>query len=181
MAKCPVCKQYLIGFNWTKTKNGKNWLKNSSGEWHDCPKNQKSFQKTYGMELPYNPTFPPSFIFCGKCSALCKDDWCSQCEMYPQTTYNGNTMADSLWFSPNPKVEAIQDTNKDQIMEVFRMKHNPPSNGLWMNKDGTMPVGYKLTPQLTKWYNEKDGKSILEELYSKIWYKKRERRLDNIV
>jgi len=171
MAKCPVCKQYLAGFNWTKTKNGKNWLKNTSGEWHDCPKNQKQ----YSGDLTYNPTPIPHFIFCGKCTHLCKDEWCSQCDMYPQVTYHGNTMTDNLWFSPNPTVEASQDTNRSQIMEEFRMKYDSPCNGLQMNKDGTMPAGYKLTPELIKWYNEEGGKSILEELYSKIWYKKRER------
>ena len=43
-----------------------------------------------------------------------------------------------------------------------------------MKEDGTMLSGYKLTPVLSKWY-EKDGKSILKELYSKIWYKNKER------
>lgn len=177
MAKCPICKQYLIGFNWTKTKNGKNWLKNNSGEWHDCPKNQRAEGKQYGAEIPYKPIFPPSFIFCGKCTHLCKDEWCAQCEMYPQATYRGDTMTDNVWFSPDPTVRALQDSNKGQIMEESRMKHNPPSNALWMKEDGSMSAGYKLTPQLTKWY-EKDGKGILKELYSKIQYKNKERITD---
>jgi len=174
MAKCPVCKQYLTGYSWTKTKNGKNWLKNNSGEWHDCPKSQGRSQKQYGWEIPYKPTFLPSFIFCGKCTHLCKDDWCSQCDMYPQVTYHGNTMIDNLGFSPDPTVKALQDSNRSQTMEEARLKYNPPSNALWMNEDGSISTGYKLTPQLTKWY-EKDGKGILKELYSKIVYKKRER------
>jgi len=44
LAKCPVCKQWLTGFNWTTTKNNKKWLKNSSGEWHDCPKNKGKYE-----------------------------------------------------------------------------------------------------------------------------------------
>jgi len=170
MAKCPICKQWLTGFNWTKTKNGKNWLKNNSGEWHDCPKNQ-TFNKD--VNLTYNPTFPPSFIFCGKCTTLCKSNWCPKCEMYPQTTYNGNTTIDNLWFSPNSKVEALQDSNRDQIMENHEQDGRPP-NWMWMKEDGIMPIGYKLTPKLIEWY-EKEGKGILKELYSKIQYKKRER------
>ncbi len=97
--------------------------------------------------------------------------------MYPSVTFNGKTEADNRWFSPNPEVEALQDTNKNQIMEEYRGKYNDvPINGLWMNGDGSMPAGYKLTPDLTKWY-EKDGKNMLKELYSKIWYKKRMREL----
>lgn len=167
MAKCPVCKQWLTGFNWAKTKNGKNWLKNNSGEWHDCPKNQKQ----YNMDLTYNPTFRQSFIFCGKCTALCKEDWCPKCEMYPNVTYDGNTITDNLWFSPDPKVEALQDSNRSQIMENHE-NDKRPCNWMWMKEDGTMISGHKSTSQLIKWY-EKEGKGILKELYSKIEYKKR--------
>ena len=49
-----------------------------------------------------------------------------------------------------------------------------PCNWMWMKENGTMTIGYKLTTQLTNWY-EKEGKGILKELYSKIQYKKRER------
>lgn len=170
MAKCPICKQWLTGFNWAKTKNGKNWLKNnSSGEWHDCPKNQGTFSKN--IDLTYNPTFPPSFIFCGKCTTLCKNDWCPKCEMCPQTTYNGNTTVDNLWFSPVLTVDELQDSNRSQIMENHESDKRP-CNWMWMKEDGTMISGHKSTSQLIKWY-EKEGKGILKELYSKIEYKKR--------
>ena len=185
MAKCPSCKQWLTGFNWTKTKNGKNWLKNSQGQWHDCPKNQKKF----GWDLTYNPVFTPSYDFCGKCATLCVSEWCTKCNMYPNTTFNGKTETDNKWFTPDIKVSAVQDTNREEIMEACRLKYDPPSNGLHMNEDGTMPAGYNLTPELIKWYkgeeslspdlskrNKGDGKSILKELNSKITYKKRERK-----
>jgi hypothetical protein len=44
--KCPICNQFLVGFEWTKTAKGKNWLKHKEkGEWHDCP-NKKLKKKT---------------------------------------------------------------------------------------------------------------------------------------
>lgn len=36
MAFCPICKKEQIGFEWTKTKNNKNWLRKPNGEWHSC-------------------------------------------------------------------------------------------------------------------------------------------------
>ncbi len=173
MAKCPVCKQWLVGFNWTTTKNNKKWLRNSNGDWHDCPKNQNSYNSNK-VTTEYNPTPNPSFIFCGKCSTLCKDEWCPKCEMYPSVIFNGNTEVDNKWFSTSSKVGTLQDTNESEIKELYRGKHeSAPLNWLRMKENGSMLSGYKLTPALTGWY-EKDGKSILKELYSKIWYKKRE-------
>lgn len=46
VVKCPICNQFLVGFEWTKTAKGKNWLKHKEkGEWHDCP-NKKLKKKT---------------------------------------------------------------------------------------------------------------------------------------
>ena len=95
--------------------------------------------------------------------------------MYPNVTFHGDINTDNQWFSPDSKVSSLQDTNKSQIMEEYSVSYNAPPNWLHMNDDGTMSAGYKLTPELTEWY-EKDGKGILEELYSKIWYKKKERK-----
>jgi len=44
MSKCPICKNNLNGFNWVKTKNGKNWLQNNEGQWHDCPKSTGKYE-----------------------------------------------------------------------------------------------------------------------------------------
>jgi len=43
VTQCPICKEFLIGFKWTKTKTGKNWLADKDNKWHDCPK--KKFSK----------------------------------------------------------------------------------------------------------------------------------------
>jgi len=43
VTQCPICKAYLVGFNWTKTASNKNWIKHPDKGWHDCPK--KSFKK----------------------------------------------------------------------------------------------------------------------------------------
>jgi len=175
MAKCPVCKQWLTGYSWTKTKNGKNWLKNTNGMWHDCPKNQKTYVQK--MDLTFNPLYTNTYYFCGKCITLCEDDgWCPKCDMYPNVTFADK---DGIsWGIPNADVGSLQDSNKDQIIEKYRVKTEAPPNWFKMKKDGIMSAGYKLTPDLTKWY-EKDGKSILEELYSKIWYRKRDRVIKN--
>lgn len=46
VTKCPICQEFLVGFQWEKTSKGKNWLKNiEKGEWHDCP-NKKFKKKT---------------------------------------------------------------------------------------------------------------------------------------
>jgi hypothetical protein len=46
VVKCPICKGTLVGFAWTKTPKGKNWLKKGD-KWHDCP-NKKLSKKTAG-------------------------------------------------------------------------------------------------------------------------------------
>lgn len=39
VSKCPICNEALVGYAWTKTPKGKNWLKKGD-TWHDCPKKQ---------------------------------------------------------------------------------------------------------------------------------------------
>jgi|APSaa5957512493_1039668.scaffolds.fasta_scaffold26206_2 hypothetical protein len=43
VTQCPICKEYLVGYNWTKTQSNKNWIKHKDKGWHNCPK--KSFKK----------------------------------------------------------------------------------------------------------------------------------------
>jgi len=47
VTKCPICEQFLVGFNWTKTAKGKNWLKKGD-KWHDCPKNKSKKKSSEG-------------------------------------------------------------------------------------------------------------------------------------
>jgi len=65
MAKCPICKQELSGFNWTKTKNNKNWLADKDGNWHDCPNNNG--KKKYVMSKASD------FVFCNMCGNFHED------------------------------------------------------------------------------------------------------------
>ena len=62
MNKCPVCKQEVPGYNWTKTAKGKNWLQNSAGKWHSCPNNERKPSKRgymWGCDsvTPSTPTY----------------------------------------------------------------------------------------------------------------------------
>ena len=45
VTQCPICKAFLVGYNWTKTKTGKNWIKHKEDGWHSCP-NKKFAKKT---------------------------------------------------------------------------------------------------------------------------------------
>lgn len=45
VTQCPICKEFLVGYKWTKTKTGKNWLADKDNKWHDCP-NKKFSKKT---------------------------------------------------------------------------------------------------------------------------------------
>jgi|TARA_B110000263_G_scaffold248585_1_gene263847 hypothetical protein len=40
VTQCPICKEFLVGYNWTKTPKGKNWLQHKENGWHSCPKNK---------------------------------------------------------------------------------------------------------------------------------------------
>jgi len=53
--QCPICKEFLVGFTWTKTKTGKNWLKGKDDKWHDCP-NKKLSKKTASAHKKKNKT-----------------------------------------------------------------------------------------------------------------------------
>ena len=47
VSKCPICNEFLVGFAWTKTAKGKNWLSHPQKGWHDCP-SKKMAKKTAG-------------------------------------------------------------------------------------------------------------------------------------
>lgn len=40
VSQCPICKEFLVGYNWSKTPKGKNWLQHKEKGWHNCPKNK---------------------------------------------------------------------------------------------------------------------------------------------
>lgn len=65
MAKCPVCKEFINGYEWTVTKTGKKWLKSMNGQWHDCPKSTskytgKSKEKWFLLKAE-------DYIYCDMC------------------------------------------------------------------------------------------------------------------
>ena len=66
MAKCPVCKIEQSGYSWTTTKNGKKWLADSNGKWHDCPASTSKF-KTNETYVKRIPLIDKDFEFCYLC------------------------------------------------------------------------------------------------------------------
>lgn len=65
MAKCPICKNDIPGFNWVKTKKGKNWLQNNDGQWHDCPKSNG------GVKYKIVNLTNDDLDFCDMCGRFC--------------------------------------------------------------------------------------------------------------
>jgi hypothetical protein len=65
--QCPICKEFLVGYNWAKTKTGKNWLKNKDDTWHSCPnkkfakKTASSHKKKYGRDAQQGLDLYPKF------------------------------------------------------------------------------------------------------------------------
>lgn len=81
MAKCPVCKEYLTGFEWTKTKTGKNWLADTSGNWHDCPENVGKYQKKTKFIILKSK----DYRFCDLCGRWFLTEEANK--KYPETNY----------------------------------------------------------------------------------------------
>lgn len=52
MSKCPKCGTEEL--NWDKTKNGKNWLKDVTGNWHTCITGEKP-KEVSASTLPTQP------------------------------------------------------------------------------------------------------------------------------
>lgn len=169
------------------------------GKKHDCPNRQRggdSYDSKYGFDMWAEPTKPrDKYEYCGKCGKQCetitkqdehqvyKEEWrnliyigayCHECEMFPNTTHDGDKDGTVKPFMPNPDVKAIMNNNIFDIEQEYRGKvSDAPTNWICMNNDGTMKAGYKITGELTDWY-EKEGKEILKEMRSKIWHKKKE-------
>jgi len=98
MAKCPICKNDIPGFNWVKTKNGKNWLQNSEGQWHDCPKSS-SESKFKRINLTNE-----DHDFCDMCGRMCIKE--EVFEKYPQL--GGQTLEEHV-ESWHPNGELLDD------------------------------------------------------------------------
>lgn len=92
VSKCPICQQFLVGFQWTKTAKGKNWLKKGD-EWHNCPSKKlkkktasKNFKLTgYGVSIiPLDFDSNEPGFYCTGCEPGHKlespvPDKCDQC------------------------------------------------------------------------------------------------------
>ena len=119
MAKCPACKKDIFGYNWSITKNGKKWLRNAEGQWHDCPNSQrKTYENTTGS---LNGKFSQSdFVIC---------KYCGHClykqhvfERYPQLVGVHKTLEQHIeaWH-PNGEIldkydfMCLSDENKNKL------------------------------------------------------------------
>ncbi len=151
-----------------------------SGDPHNCPKYSGGGRKSNSWDMgdPLDTTIKPIISYCGKCCTLCVEDdnrgqWCEKCGMYPQVTFSSDN------FEPNPMVKALQTSNKSEVLEEYRGKNDDaPTNWMHMKVDGAMTDGYPLTSELTKWY-ENQGESVLEEMNSKIIFKKKIKSIQN--
>jgi hypothetical protein len=178
-ATCPACKKVLHGYQWTKTKTNKNWLMNTEGTWHSCGDKVKSKLTPDDQREPAGPRY----FSCGKCGGNCVeigffDYYCEKCEMYPNVTHR---RSDELGNGPtDPNVKASVTSNRNEIIadmrnvkmevseKIIREGGNKqggakPINWMCMNEDGTIMSGYKLTSELTDWFNN-GGLEVIKEL-----------------
>jgi hypothetical protein len=122
MAKCPICKEMIIGYEWTKTKSGKKWLANSDGKWHDCPKSTSKFSKTSDKWITLKAI---DHEFCNMC-----DSWLitfNAKKKYPQLHYI--SMEDHIkTFHPNDEIldEIDMKPISEEQKEKFRISWNKP-------------------------------------------------------
>jgi hypothetical protein len=184
LARCPVCKVEQIGYRWAKTKTGKKWLLNNEGKWHKCEKPKA--QETKKSFDPFQPiqTFP-SYFSCGKCGNMIDNEYCGVCKMYPQVVnrQSGNTNG-----TTDSKVKPLMTSNRDEIIEMLKGNKlkitsdkierkgksdlDKPVNWMHMNEDGTIKNGYKLTDELTRWFDGQ-GKHVIKTLNEKTILKKK--------
>jgi hypothetical protein len=179
-ATCPRCKRVIYGYQWTKTKTGKNWLSNKEGEWHSCGDKAK----TKGIPESQREPAGPRYFSCGKCGGNCKeigffDYYCEKCEMYPQVCHR---RTDELGNGPtDPNVKASVTSNRNEIIAELRSSGvkmstsdkvvreggsrsgQKPLNWMCMNEDGTIMSGWKLTSELTEWFNN-GGLELIKEI-----------------
>ena len=123
MAKCPVCKEFIDGYEWKVTKSGKKWLFNASGEGHDCPANQNKLSNSkYVKRVPLTDK---DHIFCHLCG-----NWLLSEEAhikYPKLHYI-STKEHIKSLHPNGEIlddidfKCVSDDEKEKI----RIKWNQP-------------------------------------------------------
>ncbi len=113
MARCPICKTEQIGFNWTTTKSGKKWLKNSNGEWHDCPMSSSSFG---GKKEKVRLLIDSDFDFCHDCGRFFIKE-----SIRDELKIHGDTLEQHIevW---HPNGEILDDVDYMAISEVEREK-----------------------------------------------------------
>jgi len=178
MSKCRYCPAVL---KWKQPYKKGDFPVELDGKKHNCPnRRQSSRESMYNFDMWAEPSPPrKKYTFCGKCKTLCKEEdvfqwWCNTCKMFPSVTHDGN---DELYasFEANPDVKPLMVTNHNEVCEKYRTiaGEDAPINWVHMNEDGTIKNGYKLTKELTKWF-EKEGREVIIKMYSEIWYKKKE-------
>ncbi len=177
-ATCPRCKKVIYGYQWAKTKSNKNWLMNEAGDWHSCGGVEKKEKNSVWNMTPAGPRY----FSCGKCGGNCIetglfDYYCEKCEMYPNVTHR---RSDELGNGPtDPNVKASVTSNRNEIITELRSVKmevsekvireggkrigEKPLNWMCMNEDGTIMSGYKLTSELTEWFNN-GGLEVIKEL-----------------
>jgi len=121
LAKCPVCKEEQFGYEWTVTKNGKKWLKNSNGQWHDCPKSTGRYEK----QQKYIILKDVDFDFCDGCGKM----YYKEETLQKHPTLFGLTLEEhkKKW---HPNDEILDDIDymvlTDEHREILRKKWNKP-------------------------------------------------------
>jgi|FLOH01.1.fsa_nt_gi hypothetical protein len=119
--------------------------------------------------------------------------WCESCNMFPSVTNRKHDEVSKGRKDSN--VKALCTSNRDIIIEELRSgkitvtsdkiervgdhveNGEKPTNWMCMNEDGTMMKGYKLTSNLTKWF-EADGSAIIKKLNERTIYTKLEKPLE---
>ena len=94
VTQCPICKEFLVGYNWTKTPKGKNWLQHKENGWHSCPKNKfakKTASSSHGKKGAQGLDLFPKWdsedagYYCTKghlvSSTPTKDTHCPKCDV----------------------------------------------------------------------------------------------------
>lgn len=103
LARCPICKSEQVGYNWTATKNGKKWLKNAKGQWHDCPKSTRKYEprSTFSKYEKYIKLTSNDFDFCEFCDGFMYKK--EILEKYPDI--HGKTLTEHIeMFHPNGEI-----------------------------------------------------------------------------
>ena len=120
LARCPVCKSEIQGFFWTATKSGKKWLRNSNGEWHDCPMSNSSYG---GKKERVRMLIDTDYDFCHDCGRFfIKKDTRDNLKL------GGDTLEKHIevWH-PNGEIlddidyMALSESEKEKVREKWNM------------------------------------------------------------